>query len=33
METIKKENERIQRAQEELNQTLMEKFQTEGKDK
>ena len=27
METIKKENERIPRAQEELNQILMEKFQ------
>ena len=33
METIKKENERILRAQEELNQILMEKFQSEGKDK
>ena len=33
METVKKENERILRAQEELNQILMEKFQSEGKDK
>ena len=33
METIKKENERILRAQEELNQILMEKFQNEEKDK
>ena len=33
METIKKENERILRAQEELNQFLMEKFQNEEKDK
>ena len=33
METVKKENERILRAQEELNQTLMEKFQSEEKDK
>ena len=31
MESIKKENERILRAQEELNQILMEKFQTEGR--
>ena len=33
METVKKENERILRAQEQLNQILMEKFQSEGKDK
>ena len=33
METVKKENERILRAQEELNQILMDKFQSEGKDK
>ena len=33
METVKKENERILRAEEELNQILMEKFQSEGKDK
>ena len=33
METVKKENERIQRSQEELNQILMEKFQNEEKDK
>ena len=33
METIKKENEGILRAQEELNQILMEKFQKEEKDK
>ena len=31
MESIKKENERILRAQEELNHILMEKFQTEGR--
>ena len=31
METVKKENERLLRAQEELNQILMEKFQNEGK--
>ena len=31
MESVKKENERILRAQEELNQILMEKFQTEGR--
>ena len=30
MESIKRENERILRAQEELNQILTEKFQTEG---
>ena len=33
METVKKENERIMRAQEELNQILMENFQSEEKDK
>ena len=33
METVKKENERILRAQEELNKILMEKFQREGNDK
>ena len=33
METVKKENERILRAQEDLNQILMEKFQNEEKDK
>ena len=33
METIKKENERILRAQEELNQILLEKFHNEEKDK
>ena len=33
MESVKKENERILRAQEELNQILMERFHTEGKDK
>ena len=33
METVKKENERILRAQEELNQILMEIFQNEEKDK
>ena len=33
METVKKENERILRAQEELNQILMERFQNEEKDK
>ena len=33
MESIKKENERILRAQEELNQILMERFHTEEKDK
>ena len=31
MEIVKKENERILRAQEELNQILMENFQSEGK--
>ena len=33
METVKKENERILRAQEDLNQILMETFQSEEKDK
>ena len=33
METVKKENERIPRAQEELNQILLERFQNEEKDK
>ena len=33
METVKKENKRILRAQEELNQTLLEKFYNEEKDK
>ena len=32
MDTVKKENERILRGQEELNQILMEKFQNEEKD-
>ena len=31
MESVKQENERILRAQEELNQILTEKFQTEGR--
>ena len=31
MESVKRENERILRAQEELNQILIEKFQTEGR--
>ena len=31
MEFVKRENERILRAQEELNQILTEKFQTEGR--
>ena len=31
MESVKKENERILKAREELNQILMEKFQTEGR--
>ena len=30
MESVKKENERILRAQEELNQILIERFHTEG---
>ena len=33
METVKKENERILRAQDELNQILLEKFRNEGKNK
>ena len=33
METIKKQNEIFLRTQEELNQILLEKFQSEGKDK
>ena len=33
METVKNENERIMRAQEELNEILMKKFQNEEKDK
>ena len=33
MESVKKENERILRAQEELNQILIEIFQTEGRGK
>ena len=33
METVKKENEIILRAQEELNQILMENFQSEENDK
>ena len=33
METVKKENERILRAQEELNQILLEKFYNKEKDK
>ena len=33
METVKKENERILRAREELNRILMERFQNEEKDK
>ena len=31
MEFVKRENERILRAQEELNQILTENFQTEGR--
>ena len=31
MESIKRENERILRAQEELNQILTEKYQTKGR--
>ena len=31
MESVKRENERILRAQEELNQILMENFQTKGR--
>ena len=33
MESVKRENERILRAQEELNQILTERFQTEGRGK
>ena len=33
MESVKKDNERILKTQEELNQILMEKFQTEGRSK
>ena len=33
MESVKKENESILRAQEELNQILIERFHTEGKGK
>ena len=33
MESIKKENEKILRAQEKLNQILIEIFHTKGKDK
>ena len=33
MESVKKENERILRAQEELNQILIERFHTEGRGK
>ena len=33
METVKKENERILRAREEMNQILMERSQNEEKDK
>ena len=33
MEIVRKENERILRARQELNQILMEKFQNEEKDK
>ena len=33
MEIVKKDNERILRAQEELNKILMDKFQSEGKEK
>ena len=33
MESVKKENERILRAQEELNEILIERFHTEGKGK
>ena len=33
MESVKQENERISRAQEELNQILTERFQTEGRGK
>ena len=33
IESVKKDNERILKTQEELNQILMEKFQTEGRSK
>ena len=33
MESVKRKNERILRAQEELNQILTKRFQTEGKGK
>ena len=33
MESVKKDNERILKTQGELNQILMEKFQTEGRSK
>ena len=33
MESVKKENERILRAQEELNQILTERFQADGRGK
>ena len=33
MESVKRENERILRAQEELNQIRIEIFQTEGREK
>ena len=33
MKSVKKDNERILKTQEELNQILMEKFQTEGRSK
>ena len=33
MESVKKDNERILKTQEELNQILMEKFQTKGRSK
>ena len=33
MESVKKDNERILKTREELNQILMEKFQTEGRSK
>ena len=33
LESVKKDNERILKTQEELNQILIEKFQTEGKNR
>ena len=33
MESVKKDNERILKTEEELNQILIEKFQTEGRSK